>query len=138
MRSFARSFLVVSILCGACVTSFPVHAEDGHGVPMLSGGVGEEDFGMMQNARSRFNTRLLFTETGGAYLSDVKVSVQTSSGMEIASTVTDGPVLLMRLTTGEYMIKASVSGYTKTQKLVVDAKKMNSGQIIFPIKDNVD
>lgn len=107
------------------------------GVPMLSGGVGEEDFDAVQGVKSDFNTKLLFTEATGAYLSDVTVVIKNSKGEEIASVITQGPILLVKLKPGKYSLKATIGGYTKDHKFSVGGKGMSNVHIAFPMTENV-
>lgn len=112
--------------------------EDVPSIPMLSGGVGADELEAVQSEKARFNVRVLFSETGGAYVSDVKVSLLNKKGEEIAATQSEGPILLIRLKPGSYTIKASVSGATKTQKFTVPAKEPVRVHVAFPLKDNMD
>jgi hypothetical protein len=53
---------------------------------------------------------------GGAYLSDVRLVIETAKGAEIISTTTNGPFFYIQLPAGSYKVKASFSGVTKKIK----------------------
>lgn len=137
MKTAWRYLLFFSALSlSAASPSFA--GDDSATVPMLSGGVGEEEYDYLQQAKEHFNVKLLFVEESGAYLSDVRVVVSTPKGVEIASTTTEGPVLLLRLKPGNYEVKARVAGVTKALSLIVYPKKMSKATIRFPVQDHTD
>ncbi len=138
--SFIRTIFVFLFSVALSISFSPLASarEENPSVPMLSGGVGEEDYDQLQSSRSHYNVRLLFTETSGAYVSDVKVSLRNAKGVEIATTTTEGPVLFLKLKPGVYSVKATVSGVVKTEKFTVSAKGMTFSQVRFPLSDNGD
>jgi hypothetical protein len=46
----------------------------------------------------------------GEYLADVKVSITDKAGTVVLDTVTDGPILLARLSPGQYRVSADSNG----------------------------
>lgn len=140
MHSFNRISLLAVLTTMSLALAGPaaLAKEESPSVPMISGGVGDEEFDAIQNEKGRFNTRVLFTEIGGAYLSDVNVTISTAKGVVVATTVTQGPILLVKLKPGSYSIKASVSGVTKEQKLNVGSKGVSNAHVILPLRDNID
>ncbi len=134
MRASSHSKLALAMLAfvalstGSMAYVQPVEAA----VPMLSGGVGEDDFEAIAAQKDKYNVKLLFTESAGDYLSDVAVSIMTAKGKELASTVTDGPILLMQLKPGTYKVKATEAGRVQEHKLVV-GKGRAYLQVRFPM-----
>ncbi len=115
MRAFPRANLVLSLFASVVLsTASLAYAQPVEpAVPMASGGVGEEDFEALAAESGKFNAKILFTESNGEYVSDVAVSILTTKGKEVASTVTDGPVLLLKLKPGTYKLKATEAGRVK-------------------------
>lgn len=140
MCSVFRYFVAVFLLVFSvfCLPPAVQAAEENPSVPMLSGGVGEEEYEALQTAKDRFNTRMLFTETSGAYLSDVKVDISQGDGAVIASTTTQGPVLFVKLKPGTYSVKAVVGGLTKEHKFTVSGKGMTQVHLAFPLRNSGD
>lgn len=134
MRASSRSKLVLSLFASvALATASMAYAQPTEtAVPMASGGVGEEDFDALAAQTDKFNVKLLFTETNGDYVSDVAVSIADAKGKEIASTVTDGPILLMQLKPGTYKVKATEAGRVQEHKLAV-GKGRAYLQVRFPV-----
>ena len=72
---------------------------------LFSGGISLEE----RAAAPAEGTKLEFFAGGGAYLSDVHVVVEDSSGTELVNTVTAGPWLILDLPEGTYNVQASLS-----------------------------
>jgi type 1 fimbria pilin len=70
---------------------------------LFSGGISLEERAAAPDA----GTRLEFFTASGAYLSDVHVVVEDSSGAELVDTVTEGPWLILDLPNGTYNVQAS-------------------------------
>ena len=86
----------------------------------VSGGTGEPSMARMNAREGNFNFKLLMAETGGAYLSDVNVTVK-QSGKTLFSTQTEGPVLLAKLPSGKYTVIAESAGKTQHKDFTVPA-----------------
>lgn len=134
MRVYPRLRLIFTLLASVMVsTASPAYVQSVEAaVPMASGGVGEEEFDALAAQTDKFNVKLLFTESTGDYLSDVAVSIMTAKGQEIASIVTDGPILLIQLKPGTYKVKATEAGRVQEHKLVV-GKGRAYLQVRFPV-----
>lgn len=133
-------FILALAFALVAVVSFPAEqakAEES-GIPMLSGGVGEDEFDHLQGTRARYNMRLLFAQTDGAYVSDVEVSLLSAKGHEIAHTVAHGPLLFLKLKPGNYSVKATLGGISRTVKFTVPASGMGHASVRFPVPDNAD
>lgn len=68
-----------------------------------SGGVSEQE----REDAPEGTTKFVFSEEGGAFLSDVEVEVRDRSGQEVVSTTSRGPWLILDLPEGEYILEAA-------------------------------
>ena len=101
-------------------------------VPMLSGGVGEDEMAQIKAAEHQYNLKLLFTAVNGEYYSDVPVKITDAKGHVVVDTVARGPVFLATLPAGRYTLQASTDdNSTVTQRITVDGKTLRSYQIRF-------
>ena len=79
-----------------------------HGVPLLTGGVTEEERDLMRTEVGQYNLWLAFPEQDtGNYVTGVKVSVVDDKGNAVVDTVADGPWLLARIPPGRYTVRTS-------------------------------
>lgn len=85
----------------------------------LSGGIGQDEQRLMKEAESGYSAKVVFADSHGAYLSDVDVTVRDSVGNTVLGLRTDGPVLLLDLKPGTYVLTADDGKEVKTQKLDV-------------------
>jgi len=86
------------------------------GFPYLSGGVSSNEREVIDKLEKAYNVKLSFAEKRGAYLSDVRLVIETAKGAEIISITTNGPFFYIQLPAGSYKVKASFSGVTKEIK----------------------
>jgi hypothetical protein len=99
-------------------------------VRIVSGGIGD-DMELLKSVEKQYDLKILFTETGGAYISDVQVRIEDSKGLLVAEDKTKGPILLVNLPTGTYKVTASYAGETKIQKVSVRLKSLRGYQIRY-------
>jgi len=87
----------------------------------LCGGVADEGMSAIQSRRSEAGSELLFTSgPEGAYVADVAVTVQGGKLKEMLSFTAGGPVCLLKLPKGNYIVDASYRGKTVRQSIKVD------------------
>lgn len=78
----------------------------------VSGGIGGDERDELQLMRADYNLHLLFSlQPSGAYLSDIAVVITDAGGNEQLKTVTEGPLLFVRLKPGRYSISANMDGH---------------------------
>lgn len=106
-------------------------------VPVVTGGVGEGGQAAIEQAQQNYNLKLVFTGERGMYLSDVAVSIRDKDGLEVINGITQGPVLLAELAPGRYTVEAQAEAFNK-QRTIRVGRAMNTYQIDFPVKDNVE
>ncbi|OZI75036.1 hypothetical protein [Bordetella genomosp. 12] len=94
-------------------------------VRFLSGGIGEGQSDAFKAAASQYRLMLTFAQraAGGSaqYLADIPVEISNAHQQVVLKTVAQGPFLLANLPAGNYTVKASSNGQTKTQQVNVGA-----------------
>ena len=98
-----------------------------NGIPYLSGGIGDEELEELDRARPHYNTRLVLAESSGSYVSNVTLKVTTVLGEPIISLSSAGPLVLLQLPPGSYLINAKYEGRTAQKRFDV---RDNSAQTI--------
>jgi hypothetical protein len=83
---------------------------DAHGTSYLSGGIGDGELEMINQASKAFNLKLLFAEKSGAYAADVPVTIVDRKGSTVLEVPSAGPILLATLPDGSYRVSASYEG----------------------------
>ena len=104
----------------AAPNGIPV-AHDNHGIPYVTGGVGQDEVEAFRGLASGYNMRATFTTGSGEYLSGVAVQVSRSDGTVVFNATSDGPYLFARLPEGRYRLTASLDGAQRSRELYVPA-----------------
>lgn len=86
-----------------------------NGIPYLSGGIGDEEREAIDRARKNYNTRLVLAETSGSYVSNVSLNIATVLGETVITLSGAGPLVLLQLPPGSYLVTADYDG-RKAQK----------------------
>jgi hypothetical protein len=114
------------LLCGVAVAADDgtvvepnANAGEKQDIPLVSGGVGEDEMNYIKSVERQYSLKLLFTEANGIFLSDLPVSINDKQGHTLVSTVTKGPILLVNLPPGTYNINVSDGGQNQQKKLSV-------------------
>ncbi len=82
-----------------------------NGIAYLSGGIGSDQVTAMKAAARDYALMLTCSvQNSGEYLADVKVSITDKAGNVVLETVTEGPILLARLSPGQYHVSADSNG----------------------------
>lgn len=103
-------------------------------VPVISGGVGDDERLRIEAQQDQYNLKLVFTGERGMYLSDVHVVVRNAEDTVVIDKIARGPLLLAQLSPGKYVVNAKVSGFEK--KLNVRAgQSLKTFHLNFPVKD---
>ena len=100
-----------------------VPALQGQGaVRHVCGGIGSDESAAFRAAMKDHPLSLLFARASGDYLADVQVDVEDAQGTSVLSTKAAGPVCLVDLPKGKYMVHASAGGGGghKMQMVTVD------------------
>jgi len=75
------------------------------GVRYLTGGIGSSEREVMEDWSANHDLKLIFAESSGHFLSDVKVVIQDRTAREILSVLTNGPWLYVELSPGTYRVR---------------------------------
>ena len=112
---------LLALLVAIVAPSFGVAEEEvlapgfSNGIPFLSGGIGDEEREAIERARKDYNVKIVLTETAGAYISNVNLEIATILGEPILALSGAGPLVLIQLPPGTYLITADYDG-RKTQR----------------------
>ncbi len=95
-----------------------------NGITYLSGGIGSDQVTAMNAAAKDYALMLTCSvQDTGAYLADVKVSITDKAGTVVLETVTDGPILLVRLSPGQYRVSADSNGAVVEKTVQIGASQ---------------
>lgn len=101
-----------------------------NGITYVSGGIGEDESKAMREEAKRFPLSLVFSANkDNEYLADVHVTIKDKAGKEVLSVISDGPVMLLKLPAGRYLIEAAADG--KTLRRTVRVQANEDRQIAF-------
>ena len=84
-----------------------------------SGGIGDEELAEIDRARPNYNTRLVLSEASGSYVSNVTLNLATVLGEPIVSLSGAGPLVLLQLPPGSYLINARYEDRTVQKRFDV-------------------
>lgn len=133
--------IVLALLAAAMfgeLVAAPVQETKGD-VAIVHGGVGADDRALVEQQAAAHNLKLTFARKGsGAYLSDVRVVVQTKQGAAVIDTIASGPLLLARLPEGEYTVTATERDTTLTQHLAIKGKTRRDWVFRFDLPSGSD
>jgi hypothetical protein len=115
---------IVFGLAGMAAPFAQAQTQDTQGsVAYMNGGIGAGEQAKLREAAKDYNLRLLFSEAkDGAYVSNVKLSINDSQGKTVFSLPGAGPMTNLKLPAGHYEVKADYNGVTKTSKVEVGQK----------------
>lgn len=102
------------------------------GIEYVSGGIGDKRQEEMEAIRKDYNFRLTFARPhSGAYLADVKVTVENAKSHEkIIDVVSGGPLFFAQLPDGKYNVTAEFEGKQQT-KTVTIRKNLPRGVVFY-------
>ena len=92
------------------------------GVLYVSGGVGLASEKRLKMLEPQFNLKLVFAQTTGRYLADVRVVLTDSSGKLLLEHVTDGPIFMARVPAGSYRVSATYTGRAQSRTIELAGK----------------
>lgn len=101
------------------------------GIEYVSGGIGDARQEAMEAIRKDYNFRLTFARPhSGAYLADVKVTVENAKSHEkIIDVISGGPLFFAQLPNGKYKVTAEFEG--KQQAKTITIRKNLPRGIVF-------
>jgi hypothetical protein len=126
-RVAAVAFAVVSTLSVAAL--HPAFAADEivrapSGIEYVTGGAGTEAVDRLKSMERDFTLKLVFANTTGEYLSDVRVTIADASGHVMLATTSQGPLLMAKLAPGSYRVDATFNGRPESRNVTVAGSKL--------------
>jgi len=111
-------------------TDIPVGHD--HGIPYVTGGVGQDEASALRRLASGYSMRATFTSVTGEYLSGVAVQVSSSNGATVFTAVSQGPYLFARLPSGHYRVVASFNGVERSREFYVPTRGSVRFAMVWP------
>lgn len=94
-----------------------------NGVAYLSGGIGKSEAQAMRAEAQHYPLSMTFsTGKNNEFLASVPVTIKDSAGKTVLNTVSEGPILLVKLPPGKYSVTAEAYGKTYRRAAQVSAK----------------
>lgn len=90
-------------------------------IRFMSGGIGEEEREQFKSAEADFPVKLSFANRNGAFLSNVDVSITDRTGQTVLGLRTQGPILLVDLKPGDYVVEARDNGEVISRDITVSS-----------------
>lgn len=100
----------------------PTELSNPSNIRFLSGGVGADEQQRLKAAEADYPLKITFAREDGSFVSDVRVDFTDAKGGEVLKLVTDGPILLVDLKPGSYIVTATDGADTKEQKFTLGNK----------------
>lgn len=106
--------------------------QEQQGISFVSGGLGQDARARLQAMEGEFNLKLVFALDAGQYLSGIRVRIANQSQDTLLDTTTDGPILLVRMPAGQYVVTASKGQDSKRRELSVDRRETTQLTVTWP------
>jgi len=107
----------------AAMTSALPEPETQNGITYLSGGIGRTEAQAMKEEARLYPLSMTFSANkDNEFLANVRVTIKKPSGKMVLSTLSPGPIMLIRLPAGKYVVAARANGKTYRHSVEVKAK----------------
>ena len=123
-KTISTAILTGVLLALPAVDAWPLSEGRGSGgEPYATGGVSEDERERLLTRRQEFNVWITTAvKQSGAYLADVRINVVDSANRQVLSATLEGPLMLIRLSPGQYSIEAVVDQQRQRRSLAVGAQ----------------
>ena len=103
---------------GAVVSLSPssIEPQQQNNITFVTGGIGDEEREILNEAKSRYNLHLLSSSKDGAYTGESKLTIADAKGSILVS-ADAGPIFYAQLPAGKYTLTAQNNGLQKTKQL---------------------
>lgn len=94
-------------------------------VTYISGGIGTDEIITMKRLAKEYPLEITLmqkTENGIGYFANVSVKLSNMNGTVLLDVATDGPILLINLPNGKYLITLEQDGVVKTKHIIMRNK----------------
>jgi hypothetical protein len=93
-----------------------------NGISYMSGGVGKPEAKAMEEEARHYPLSMVFSAAkDNEFLAAVQVTIKNRAGKEVLNTVSDGPIMLVKLPAGRYTVAAEAHGKTLRRTVQVPA-----------------
>ena len=100
------------------------------GITYLSGGVGKSEAAAMKAEEKRYPLSMTFSAAkDNEYLASVPVTIKNAKGQTLLDTVSDGPIMLVKLPAGKYTVAAEA--YGQSLRRTVQVKPKGDTPVVF-------
>ncbi len=86
---------------GDAIPALPLEAQTVGGITYITGGIGDEELAQIKASEHQYNVHMLMTATGGAFISDVTLSITDATGKEVLAVDKAGPLFLCQACAGK-------------------------------------
>ena len=124
-----KSAMTLSAGALALALVFPVLAatlpqpKTEHGITYMSGGIGGDESAAMKAEAKNYPLSLVFSAgRRDEYLADVPVTIKDRSGKTVLDTVSNGPIMLLKVPEGKYSVLATWQGTALHRTVLVKSK----------------
>ena len=136
-----QAFLVMFALCAAPYAAAQPGdalppAQSVAGVKYVQGGIGKDESAAMLKEAGRYPLSVVFS--GGQanhYVADVDIRVRDAAGKTVLQTNAEGPIVLLDLPAGKYVIDAEYRDKTLTQRIELSPKRATRLDFHWPSAD---
>lgn len=126
MRSLLATLAALSLAFGAQALAVegeeapdsPLTPRVQNGVLFVSGGVGDREQRRLRELEGDYNVRVALTNAEGAYLQRVDFAIEDDSGRSLVEATTRGPIVLVRLEPGRYLLRAATEGRSAERRVI--------------------
>lgn len=123
-------------LMGLCTVLLPLFAmaqlpplQTENNIRFIEGGVGLSESDAIKAESSRWPVKLSFSKVNGQqaeWVSNILLTIRDSRGAQVFSKQVDGPLILINLKPGKYLVQSVYEGQSKTTDLnVVSGVSLN-------------
>jgi hypothetical protein len=135
-KAFAHLILAALLATAAAqvqvrAAASPDVVETAGTIVYVTGGIGEEERAALKKIEKQFNLKLVFARKDGAFVSDVAVAIKTPSGKVVLADQAQGPIFMVKLPAGSYVVEATLEGNTIQRKVTV-GKGLKTDTFVWP------
>lgn len=117
-RGAVFCFVALAAHLASAQPAMPPMRGDG-AVKYVCGGIGVDESTAFRAAMKDHPLALLFARADGAYEADVQVTIEDGKGGTALSMTANGPVCLVDIPAGSYVVNARAGSASKQQKVTV-------------------
>jgi hypothetical protein len=114
--------LASSALAAQSTSVLPQTKTEG-AITYMSGGIGKDQAIAMKKEEKHYPLSMVFSEgRHDEYVADIGVTIKDHAGKVVLHTTSGGPIMLVKLPPGNYMVSADMAGKTLRRSATVAAK----------------